>query len=72
MNHENGKPDDYDPPLPSKPTGAYPGTLEKIKVMRRRWLRGEQLHHPLDPKLDYSKHDQHTVHELRGMTDEDL
>ena len=36
-----------------EPTEAFPGTREKIEVLRRRRIRGEQLHHEEDTKLDY-------------------
>lgn len=32
-------------------TRAHPGSLEKIAVMRRRWERGEALHHPDDERM---------------------
>ena len=35
-------------PLPAKPTTAKPGSPEKVKVMRERRKRGEQLWHPRD------------------------
>lgn len=35
-------------PLPAEPTGAVPGSEEKIKVLQGRVARGEQLYHPLD------------------------
>lgn len=37
-----------DGPLPAEPTDAPPGSLEKMRVMYQRAVRGEQLHHPLD------------------------
>ena len=40
-------------PLPAEPTSAPPGSLEKMKVMRRRIERGEGLFHPRDnPEVD--------------------
>jgi hypothetical protein len=42
----------YAPSLPApEPTQAEPGSAEKIRVMRRRFLAGQTLHHPLDKKL---------------------
>jgi hypothetical protein len=35
---------------PAEATHALPGTPEKEAVLRRRALRGEDLHHPDDPK----------------------
>ena len=37
-------------PMPAL-TRAHPGSLEKIAVMRRRWERGEALHHPDDERM---------------------
>lgn len=39
-------------PLPT-PTTAWPGSEEKIKVLRIRLERREQLHHPDDMQLDF-------------------
>lgn len=39
-----------DAPVPMLPTKHTPGTLGKMKVMRARFMRGEQLHHPDDNK----------------------
>lgn len=36
--------------LPTHPTSAPAGSLEKMKVMRKRLERGETLHHPSDNK----------------------
>lgn len=38
--------------LPSLPCNAYPGTIEKIKVMSERAKLGVSLFHPDDAKLD--------------------
>jgi hypothetical protein len=37
-------------PVPAV-TRAHPGSLEKIVVLRRRWERGEALHHPDDEPM---------------------
>ncbi|XZE45975.1 hypothetical protein SH467x_001237 [Pirellulaceae bacterium SH467] len=37
-----------EPPEPATPTGARPGSFEKVQVMRERASRGEQLFHPQD------------------------
>lgn len=37
-----------EPRLPAEPTGAPPGSLAKMRVMRRRAAAGESLFHPLD------------------------
>jgi hypothetical protein len=34
--------------VPATPTAAPPGSLAKMRVMRRRLLAGESLFHPLD------------------------
>lgn len=39
------------PPLPSVPTDAAPGSEAKIKCMIERLARGESLHHPDDAPL---------------------
>lgn len=39
-------------PLPPYPTDAFPGTDEKIEVMRKRYARGYHLHHPDDKRLN--------------------
>ena len=38
--------------LPIDPTGARPGSEEKIQVLSERASRGEALYHPLDARLD--------------------
>jgi hypothetical protein len=38
-------------PLPPKPTLALPGTIEKIRVMRKRLREGLHIHHPEDATL---------------------
>ena len=40
----------YERPVPVA-TRAHPGSPEKIEVMRRRWERGEALHHPDDERI---------------------
>jgi len=40
----------YELPVPVA-TRARPGSPEKIEVMRRRWERGEALHHPDDERM---------------------
>lgn len=35
-------------PLPPHPTSSWPGTAEKVEVMRDRLLAGYHIHHPLD------------------------
>lgn len=40
--------DNLDLPLPSSPTDALPGSLEKMRVMAERLAAGCHLHHPLD------------------------
>lgn len=40
----------YEPPLPKEPTHHMPGTPEKEQILSERLARGEQLHHPRDPK----------------------
>lgn len=35
-------------PLPADPTGAVPGSPEKVAAMEARAARGEQLFHPAD------------------------
>lgn len=37
-------------PIPIFPTCALPGTEAKIRIMRERAERGEQLHHPRDAR----------------------
>lgn len=37
-------------PLPPFPTIAPPGSAAKMTIMRWRFMRGEQLHHPDDNK----------------------
>lgn len=37
-----------EPDLPDRPTTAYPGTVDKIKVMRRRANQGRAIFHPED------------------------
>lgn len=39
-------------PLPPEPTDAPPGSAAKVEVMRKRYWRGWQLHHPGDAKMD--------------------
>ena len=39
---------DYVAPLPASATDAPKGSIDKLKVMRERLLRGEQLFHPGD------------------------
>lgn len=46
------KPPSDEPPLQDGATNAYPGTWEKIEVMRRRVEAGKHLHHPGDRQLD--------------------
>jgi len=41
---------DFEPHSETIPTGAPPGSLEKIQVMCERLARGEELHHPNDAK----------------------
>lgn len=38
----------------ARPTDALPGTEEKILVMRDRFRRGEQIHHPEDAQYEMS------------------
>lgn len=38
------------PPLPDEPTDAAPGSIEKIEIMRERYLSGCHIHHPDDAK----------------------
>jgi hypothetical protein len=37
-------------PLPATPTTALPGSAEKVRVLRERAKRGEQLFHPRDAR----------------------
>lgn len=37
--------------LPKRPTVAIPGSKQKVEVMRRRYARGDHIHHPDDAKL---------------------
>lgn len=37
-----------DPPLPPFPTAAFPGSPEKVKIMRQRMSAGRLLYHPED------------------------
>ncbi len=36
---------------PCEPTGALPGTPEKIAVLEQRAALGQELWHPLDPNI---------------------
>lgn len=38
--------------LPARPTRHLPGTAGKLRVLRRRAMRGEALFHPLDARMD--------------------
>jgi hypothetical protein len=38
-------------PPPGQPTGALPGTAEKVEVLQERARNGEQLWHPKDPSF---------------------
>lgn len=40
--------DVFQPPLPPYSTNAIPGSLEKIEIMRERYLSGYHIHHPND------------------------
>jgi hypothetical protein len=44
--------DATDPPLPSRPTDALPGSAEKVAVMVRRAAAGQAVMHPLDATED--------------------
>lgn len=37
-----------DPPQPPFPTAAFPGSPEKVKIMRQRMSAGKLLYHPED------------------------
>lgn len=39
-----------------EPTNAMPGSLEKVEILARRYLAGQQLWHPED-RLIYDEHD---------------
>jgi hypothetical protein len=43
------------------PTGAKPGSLEKIQVMCQRLANGEELHHPNDERTCASMELQHQM-----------
>lgn len=36
----------------TSPTGARPGSREKIEVMRQRWAARQPLHHAHDAQID--------------------
>jgi hypothetical protein len=38
--------------LPETPTGALPGSEERLRVLEERAARGENLNHPADARLD--------------------
>jgi len=49
---ENNTPRHVQEPIPAiAPTSYKPGSEEKIKVMRKRYLKGEYLYHPKDMTL---------------------
>lgn len=39
-------------PLPAEPTTTYPGSREKLEVLRERASRREELFHPSDATLE--------------------
>ena len=41
---------DFEPYEECQPTGAFPGSLEKIQVMCERLAKGQDMHHPDDAK----------------------
>jgi hypothetical protein len=46
--------EDFVPASQPVPTGAVPGSPEKIEVLARRAARGEALWHPDDDVIDWS------------------
>lgn len=42
---------DFEPLLIPTPTGARPGSPEKVEVLRMRLINGEDLYHPSDERI---------------------
>ena len=52
---------DFEPHNEATPTGANPGSSEKIKVMCERLANGQELHHPNDNQTCATMEAQHEM-----------
>jgi len=62
-----GYDDDYEPRFFCEPTLHPPGSVEKVKEMRDRLMRGEDLHHELDVRTSATIEAQHVLKEMMAQ-----